>query len=46
MAEVTLDEIESVPAFASPASAGLLEGTSLAGGKPILIVDLRALLSR
>jgi purine-binding chemotaxis protein CheW len=45
MAEVSLDEIEAVPAFASPAPPGLLEGTSLAGGKPMLIVDLPALLS-
>ncbi|HEY7925479.1 MAG TPA: chemotaxis protein CheW [Vicinamibacteria bacterium] len=44
MAEVGPHEIESLPEFASPAP-GLVEGTAIANGGPVLILDLKALLS-
>ena len=44
MAEVSPDEIESLPEFASPAP-GIVEGTAIANGGPVLILDLKALLS-
>jgi len=44
MAEVSPHEIESLPEFASPAP-GCVEGTAIASGGPVLILDLKALLS-
>jgi purine-binding chemotaxis protein CheW len=44
MAEVSPHEIESLPEFASPAP-GVVEGTAIANGGPVLILDLKALLS-
>jgi len=44
MTEAALLEIEDVPAFACPAP-GLIEGTALASGSPLLIVNLEALLA-